>query len=303
MQPSDMLTSFDDLLPERALMIRTGFEKKSRYELSLSCSDIPRMDLMSKSDPFCFLYVREGENCWKKVFKTETIHDTHACKWLKKYFLRNEEMLSAEYRLEIYDRDSESDSVGANDFIGYIEGRLFLNMIANEVTHDRLEICKDGKTSKLGFLFLTLDWVEEPLNQYNISFDLEVNYSNRVKLYYQIMRKTFQDSQYILVHRSKLLEKTENKFKVDTFKLTRLCAGSTTRTLRIELFQFQPMGRSKLLGYIRTTVDELVSSRGNEINLQWTSCNDDIVNPDVTAFHDSESPRSGKTFKVTINVD
>ena len=44
----------------------------STVELSVRCDHLPDMDLLSKSDPFCVLYMKDGDR-WILVDKTETI--------------------------------------------------------------------------------------------------------------------------------------------------------------------------------------------------------------------------------------
>ena len=44
----------------------------STVELSISCADLADMDVFSKSDPFCVLYMKDGDR-WLLVDKTETI--------------------------------------------------------------------------------------------------------------------------------------------------------------------------------------------------------------------------------------
>lgn len=38
---------------------------------------------MSKSDPFCLVYAK-NEDKWERICMTETIYDTHRCKWVQK---------------------------------------------------------------------------------------------------------------------------------------------------------------------------------------------------------------------------
>ncbi|CDF41054.1 unnamed protein product [Chondrus crispus] len=79
-----------------------------------------------------------------------------------------------------------------------------------------------------------------------------------------------QDNHYVPVFRSALLRKNDSQFERMTINLTQLCAGSVERTFRIELFQFNSMGRSKLLGFVRTCVQELVAT-AVVTKMKWNS--------------------------------
>lgn len=295
-----MAGSLEELSPEKVHLIETGFARGSKLELSLSCSDIPRMDVMSKSDPFCIAYIRAGEDCWEKLGKTETIYDTHECKWARKFYISKLCMVGSAMRFEVYDRDSERDVVKDHDFIGYTEGKPVLQMFDDEVSHNKMEIGRHGKDGKLGFLYLTLDWIERPLINYNVTFQVELEYSMRAKMFYQVMRKTFSDSQYIVVFRSKLLDKDQTQFASATLRLSQLSAGCSSRMFRIELFQFHPMGRSKVMGYFKTTVDELTNRTQSSAQMEWNPCSDALSTAVVYASTQHDSPKSGKTFKISI---
>ena len=51
-----------------------------KVELSISCSSLPNLDLLSKSDPICVLYTKastakSGRDSWVKYGMTEMIKD------------------------------------------------------------------------------------------------------------------------------------------------------------------------------------------------------------------------------------
>lgn len=47
----------------------------SKVELSISCSNLPNMDILSKSDPICVLYTKPNKREWTKFGMTEMIKD------------------------------------------------------------------------------------------------------------------------------------------------------------------------------------------------------------------------------------
>lgn len=295
-----MPNSFEELAEDRRLLVQTAFARGSKLELSLSCSDIPRMDVLSKSDPFCIVYLRRSEENWEKLGKTETIYDTHECKWVRKFYMHDTTAVGAEMRVEVYDRDSERDAVVEHDFIGYVEGRLVLKMVADELGHVRVELCRDKGVGKFGNLFVTMDWVEKPLINYNVRFEVRVKGGGlKGKVYYQIMRRTFLESQYVGVHRSGVSEKGGGVFEEACMRLSLLGAGCGERKFRVEVFEFRGMGRSRLLGYLKTSVNEL-SRLGGQKELEWHVCGNGLENAKAIAWMRHDSPRSGKTFVIAV---
>lgn len=293
-----MSGSLDGLSAEKALLVQTGLSRGSKLEMSLACSDVPRMDVMSKSDPFCVVYIRAGEDCWNKLGTTETIVDTHSCRWARKFFI-DQKSVCSNLRFEVYDRDSERENLKDHDFIGYVEGKLVLSILESDKSCIKLELSREGVQKKVGFLSVTLDWIEKPLINYDVTFEVQVGYSVRAKMYFQIMKKIPPDSQYVPVFRSQLLAKHDAQFEPTTLKLSQLSAGSSSRVFRIELFQFYPMGRSKVLGFVRTSVDELSEATANT-KIPWNSCNTGLDTARVFVTSKGQTRRQANVFQISI---
>ena len=102
----------------------------STVELSLQCANLADMDVFSKSDPFCVLYMKVrllrtsfwrdliivhclessgGPDRWLCVDKTETIDNTLNPLWEKKFILLYKFEVKQMLRFDVYDRDSESN--------------------------------------------------------------------------------------------------------------------------------------------------------------------------------------------------
>ena len=99
---------------------------RQQVKLSFSCKDLPNMDVMSRSDPFCILYKMVNKR-WQKIDRTEVIHDNLNPEFVKKivaefYFERQEK-----FKVEVYDVDDDTKvdtDLSAHDFIGSLEFEL-----------------------------------------------------------------------------------------------------------------------------------------------------------------------------------
>ena len=62
----------------------------TNVELSLSCNKLEDMDVFSKSDPFCVLYIKDNRRGggWLCLDRTETIDNTLEPHWQKKFILQ-----------------------------------------------------------------------------------------------------------------------------------------------------------------------------------------------------------------------
>lgn len=257
------------LSPEQALFVNAAYARGSKLEMSLACSNVPKMDVLSNSDPFCVVYSRDGSDDWETLGSTETIVDTHTCSWTTKFFI-DVKRLCSEFRFEVYDRDSPRDKLKDHDYIGFVEGNHIMSIVESQKSTAKYPISRPGSKFSFGVLSITLDWLETPVGNFDLTFDINVEYSVRAKMYFQVMRKMPQDNHYVPVFRSALLRKNDSQFERMTINLTQLCAGSVERTFRIELFQFNSMGRSKLLGFVRTCVQELVAT-AVVTKMKWNS--------------------------------
>jgi len=90
------------------------------YEISFSCSDLPKMDIASDSDPFLVVHLAEGTKKEVELVRTETVWDEQAPSFVKALLL-DSAVLSEEktsIRVSVYDRDSDNDSLAKHDYLG-----------------------------------------------------------------------------------------------------------------------------------------------------------------------------------------
>ena len=86
----------------------------------MECSDLPRMDVMSKSDPFIVAYEMNSAKEWIELGRTEVIVNSQAflllsClksspAFVKKIFLTYKFEEIQKLRFVVYDADTEGDS-------------------------------------------------------------------------------------------------------------------------------------------------------------------------------------------------
>merc|ERR1712013_432083 len=97
----------------------------STVEISISCSQLEDMDVFSKSDPFCVLYVKDSKSKqWHCFGKTETIDNTLEPHFEKKFILQYKFEERQVLKFEVYDSDSDSTNLEDHDLIGSMECSL-----------------------------------------------------------------------------------------------------------------------------------------------------------------------------------
>lgn len=98
----------------------------AEVEISVRCENLPNLDLTSKSDPTCVLFVQRSHKPgdWVEFSRTETIQDSLNPRWSKKFIMdyRFEERQLLKF--SVYDVDSSYASLDDHDFLGMAECSL-----------------------------------------------------------------------------------------------------------------------------------------------------------------------------------
>lgn len=101
----------------------------SKLELTLSCSNLPSLDLVSKSDPCVVFYLQDARGSWRECGRTECIHNESNPLFTRRQLIDYFFEQTQRFRFEVYDFDSDSPDLQRHDFIGQVE-----TTVANIVT-------------------------------------------------------------------------------------------------------------------------------------------------------------------------
>eukprot|EP00179_Madagascaria_erythrocladioides_P023978 CAMPEP_0198328632 /NCGR_PEP_ID=MMETSP1450-20131203/15593_1 /TAXON_ID=753684 ORGANISM="Madagascaria erythrocladiodes, Strain CCMP3234" /NCGR_SAMPLE_ID=MMETSP1450 /ASSEMBLY_ACC=CAM_ASM_001115 /LENGTH=639 /DNA_ID=CAMNT_0044032779 /DNA_START=165 /DNA_END=2084 /DNA_ORIENTATION=+ len=261
----------------------------SRVEISVAGKNLRDMDIIGKSDPFAILYtrvdpVRTDRNTqtrpvrnpsrgafnelalgagWVEAGRTETIKNNLNPEFVKSFdmayfFERNQEL-----RIEMYDRDTKSDShLNRHDYLGGAEltlaelvaspGQRLVRPLLNE---------RNPRGRQRGDVILTVE--EQAGLKKAISLDLR---ASKIKagiiggsLFLTVSRaREGADAgvQWVKVYASKPVKKSGSlgydfaPFKISSAKLNN---GDPQRPLKLELFSHASSGNHKLRGVVETS--------------------------------------------------
>lgn len=94
----------------------------TQVELTLSGRGLRNADILSKSDPYCIVSMKEPwQNRFYEIERTEVIKDSLNPEWVKKLILSYNFETIQKLRFEIRDED---DDEGDYDFLGFFETTL-----------------------------------------------------------------------------------------------------------------------------------------------------------------------------------
>lgn len=144
----------------------------SKVELSISCTKLKNLDVLSKSDPMCVIYVKRGRD-WDKIARTEMVKDNLNPKFAKTivmdYYFEEVQML----KFVVYDVDSERhiDDLSRHDLIGEAEFTLADVISAGQVLAKALH--KHGKKDNCGKIHVQGEEIED--NKFDLFIQLSAN--------------------------------------------------------------------------------------------------------------------------------
>jgi len=259
----------------------TGFQPGSAgaatslVELSISGKNLRDMDVFSKSDPMCVVFVQPfgAINCWQELLRTECIQNTLNPQFTRKvqisYCFEQQQQL----KFEMYDIDNVSDKLSDHDFIGRATCTLGQIVTAGGggsggsgitltlsnpdyngncgdiiISSEELSMCKDEL--ELQFMAKKLDKKDFWLFGSSDPF-LQVSRSNE------------RPGEFTLVHRSEHINNNVNPvWKKFVIPIRSLCNGDLDRNLKFECFDYNQNGSHSYIGEFSTTARQLIEGPG-----------------------------------------
>uniref|UniRef100_A0A7N6ADU3 C2 domain-containing protein n=1 Tax=Anabas testudineus TaxID=64144 RepID=A0A7N6ADU3_ANATE len=96
----------------------------TKVELSVSCDNLLDMDMLSKSDPLCVLFVCNSGSQWSEIGRTERIMNCLSPKFSKTFVIDYYFEMVQKLKFDVYDIDSDNCSLRDADFLGQMECTL-----------------------------------------------------------------------------------------------------------------------------------------------------------------------------------
>lgn len=241
----------------------TSHMPTSRIEMTLSCRNLLNMDVLSKSDPYCIVSMKEPwQERYFEVGRTEIIYDNLNPEWAKKFVLNFNFETVQKMKFEVWDQDPDGQ-----DFLGSFEttladivsfsGRQF----AGNLTGIPGRVC--------GQIIMVTEEVASCKQIINVKFSAK----NLTKLSWFVSNDPFlvisranEDGSFSVVTRTETINWTQNPvWKPIVMRVTTLCNADLDRSLRLDCYDHRSNGSHKLIGSCHTSLRML--SQNNERHL------------------------------------
>lgn len=232
----------------------------SQIEMILSCENLLNLDVMSKSDPFCIVHMKESwQNNFFEIGRTEQIDDNLSPEWVKKFILNYNFETIQKIRFEIWDKDPSG-----NDFLGEFETTL-----AEIVSYNGRQFrgkLKNQRSNNAGHVVIVTEEVSSCKEIIQMTFQA-IGLQKQCWLIrndpFLVFSRSNEDGSFSVVLKSEVVNSTQNpKWKPLTIKGRTLCNGDNDRTIKIDCYDNRSDGDHKLIGTCQTSLRTLKEGVG-----------------------------------------
>jgi len=251
-------------------------EPTSTVELSIKCNNLADLDVFSKSDPFCVLYMKDSRsNQWLCFDKTETIDNNLNPHFQKKFVMQYKFEERQLLRFDVYDSDGNDADLDAHDFIGSMECSLG-EIVASQGKGLTRKLIGAGKSAKNKDQSITIIAEELISNKEVLQLNISAKKLDAKDWWgwgssdpFLTISKSGEYGQWTVVHRTEVLKSNLNpNWKTFTLSVTSLCNADHQRTLKFSVDDWNLNGSHSHIGEFTTNVAELVegglnTSRGS----------------------------------------
>jgi len=238
----------------------------SKVELFISCKDLPSKDVLSKSDPFAVLSIKDvATGRLNELGRTETIKNNENPTFKKQFLMDYHFEEIQELTISIYDSDSSSADLSRHDYIGGIAFNLGNLVAAAGQSITQPLIKKDG--SRRSNATCTVKCEEISGEQGTIHFSIAGEKLDKKDLFgksdpFLQFFRIREDNTWVQVHQTEWIANTLNpRWQPFAISLTKLCNGDVKRPLLIKCFDYDKNSAPDFIGEFQSSLAEIVESK------------------------------------------
>ncbi|XP_077364621.1 copine-3-like isoform X2 [Festucalex cinctus] len=211
----------------------------SRVELTISCENLMDMDVFSKSDPLCALYINSSDSRWHELGRTEMILNCLNPKFAKKFVIDYYFETVQRVKFCVYDIDNDTYDLGDDDFLGELE--CTLGQIVSNKQMTRPLMLKDGRLAGRGTITIS---AEEISDTRVANFEVSARRLDKKFLWWsdpflEFYKRT--DTGWQLAHRTEVIHDNLNPtWRPFRISLRSLCGGNVETTIKVEFDCINP---------------------------------------------------------------
>lgn len=224
----------------------------TQIEMTLSCANLINADVLSKSDPFCLVQMKESwQDKFFEIGRTERINDNLNPEWVKKFIINYNFESVQKVRFEVWDQDPNG-----NDFLGEYETTL-AEIVSNMGRQFRGKLIH-RQSKNAGHIII----VTEEVSSCKQTIKMQFHGKHLEKLSWFVRNDPFlmfyrsnEDGSFSVVARTEVAHSTQNpNWESITINARTLCNGDYDRNIKIECYDSRSNGDHKLIGSCHTSL-------------------------------------------------
>lgn len=244
-----------------SISLNNGDTPTTLIEMTLSAENLINADVLSKSDPFCIIRMKESwHDKFVEIGRTETIKDNLNPEWVKKFLINYSFESVQKIRFEVWDQDPNG-----NDFLGEYETTM-ADIVSNSGRQFRGKL-NHKNARNAGYLIV----VTEEVNacKQNIQIQFHGKHLDKLCWYarndpFLVLYRSNEDGSSSIVARTEVAHSTQNpKWQPISTKARTLCNGDYERSIKIECYDSRSNGDHKLIGTCHTCLNILSKGPGD----------------------------------------
>lgn len=289
----------------------------SKIELSISCTELLKKDITSKSDPLCLLETYDAESkSWYEIGRTEKIKNESDPVFSKKFSIDYYFEEAQNLRFKIYDVDNETDTLKDDDYLGKL--KCTLGSIVSAKTFQQPLFLKGKKQAGKSKIKIVAEEVtdnnELVVKAKGKKLDNK-DFMGKSDPYLEFWREN-DDNTWSLAYRSEYIKNTLNPaWPTLHIPMQSLCKGNLHRKIQVKCYDWDKDGDHDLIGEFFTTVEEILKNEKEEyqcINEKKKKSKKSYKNSGIISFSDAKIEKcysfldyifGGLQINFTVGVD
>lgn len=225
----------------------------SQIEMTLSCRNLLNLDVLSKSDPFCIVQMKESwQDNFFEIGRTEKINDNLNPEWVKKLIINYNFETVQKIRFEVWDVDPDG-----KDFLGEFETTL-ADIVASSNGRQYAGKLRQHSGSTHGEILI----VTEEVSACKQLIEMKFRAIHLEKMCWILRNDPFlvisrsnEDGSHSVVYKSEVRNSTQNPlWKTIKIKARTLCNGDYDRSIKFDCYDKRSNGDDKLIGSSHTSL-------------------------------------------------
>uniref|UniRef100_A0A8C4HIM9 Copine-3 n=1 Tax=Dicentrarchus labrax TaxID=13489 RepID=A0A8C4HIM9_DICLA len=214
----------------------------TKVELTISCENLMDMDIFSKSDPLCALYINTSGSQWYEFGRTEMILNCLNPKFAKKFIIDYYFEMVQRLKFCVYDIDNNTYDLSDDDFLGELECTL------------------GQKTLVVPPPFHCSIYAEEITDTRVANFEVSARRLDKKYLWWsdpflEFYRQT--ETGWQLAHRTEVVKNNLNPtWRPFRISLRSLCGGHVEKSIKVDCYDHHFSGSHDLIGSFKATLVE-----------------------------------------------